>query len=135
MTENNEYKDELAALTLSIAAVCSETESGHAYEPGVVEAALKKVLADLDVQKKEDVSHSFNVGCTYYTRSACDHDCVYSYIVVKRTAKSVWLLVKGGSALTFRRSISVYQSAEHCYPEGRYSMCPVLSAEREGGAA
>ena len=75
----------------------------------------------------------FATGKTYFTRSACDHNCIFAYTVVRRTAKSVWLKEDGkhASEKVTRRSIKTYRDGiETCYPDGTYSMCPVLSADR-----
>lgn len=37
----------------------------------------------------------FEVGKTYYTRSICNHDCIFSVKVIKRTAKTVVVLKDG----------------------------------------
>jgi hypothetical protein len=38
----------------------------------------------------------FEVGRTYSTRSVCDHNCIFSYTVTRRTDKTVWLTTKRG---------------------------------------
>lgn len=70
----------------------------------------------------------FESGKTYSTRSACDHNCVFSYEVVKRTTKTVTL--KDNYGKQTRRGVKERNGIEFCYPEGVYSMCPVLTAER-----
>ena len=77
----------------------------------------------------------FETGKTYFTRSACDHNCIFSYTVVRRTAKSVWLKEDGkhASEKVTRRTIKTglcSDSTEYVLPEGHYSMCPVISADR-----
>ena len=80
----------------------------------------------------------FEVGKTYSMRSACDHDCVWSYIVISRTQKVVVLQqVRNGEPFgeqaRFRISeaISKHRSAESVRPLGTYSMAPILSADNE----
>ena len=51
-----DYDEELEELTRGISSLCSETESGHAYEPGVVVAALEDVLS----QQAQDTSWAFD---------------------------------------------------------------------------
>lgn len=70
----------------------------------------------------------FEVGKTYTTRSICDHNCIYSYLVVKRTAKQIHLRTQGKD--TVKRGIYIYEGVEHCKPEGTYSMCPVINANK-----
>lgn len=70
----------------------------------------------------------FAIGKTYSTRSACDYDTIYSWTVVRRTAKQVILCDTFGDEV--RCGVYVYDGAEHCKPNGTYSMCPVISADR-----
>ena len=74
----------------------------------------------------------FEVGQTYSVRSTGDHDCTYKYTVIRRTEKSVWLSEVGGdeNCKGVRRRVFFDQInlVEKCYPDGRYSKCPVLSA-------
>ena len=80
----------------------------------------------------------FAVNRVYSTRSICDHDCIFRWLVFRRTAKSVWvrpvrLNADGSYTLTgnpVRRSIGKdYDgTAEMIYPSGKFSMCPVLTA-------
>lgn len=73
----------------------------------------------------------FEIGKTYSTRSACDWDTIFSYTVIARTEKTVTLEDKHGHVS--RRGVKPdYDGvAEACYPEGRYSMCPLIKADRE----
>ncbi len=70
----------------------------------------------------------FEVGREYFCRSACDHTCVWTFKVVRRTAKSIWFSEDGCGAS--RRSIRIYNDIEMVYPMGTYSMSPVLSADK-----
>tara|TARA_R110000751_G_scaffold12793_1_gene43791 strand:- start:265 stop:678 length:414 start_codon:yes stop_codon:yes gene_type:complete len=83
----------------------------------------------------------FNTGETYYCRSVGDHDCVWRFKVIKRTAKTVTLMElnsdgtenihpqNGGGVK--RISIWGWGTAfrEQVKPYGSYSMAPILSAE------
>lgn len=71
----------------------------------------------------------FEIGQTYCMRSICDHNCVWSYIVTKRTAQTV-TITDGKETKTCRisKNISEYLNAETIYPLGQYSMCPSLTA-------
>jgi hypothetical protein len=68
---------------------------------------------------------TFQVGKTYTTRSACDHECVISLTVLARTAKTIKATVRGESK-TLR--ISDYDGREQVKPWGSYSMAPVIEA-------
>jgi hypothetical protein len=48
--------------------------------------------------------------------------------VVGRTEKQITL---NGHSKTFKRGIRTYNGVETCRPLGTYSMCPVISADRE----
>ncbi len=67
----------------------------------------------------------FQVGQTYSCTSICDSECVYSFKILKRTAKTVTIKVR--DAMT-RRTIKVRHGAEQIDPHGKYSMSPVLRA-------
>jgi hypothetical protein len=71
----------------------------------------------------------FELGKTYKTRSICDHNCIISATIVKRTKKTVTLQ----DGKTFR--ISEYRGIEQFRPWGSYSMAPILSAEKIAVAA
>lgn len=75
---------------------------------------------------------TFEVGKTYTMRSIGDHDCVWTYTVVKRTAKTI-TISDGQETKTCRvnAKTSEIRNAESIYPLGRYSMSPVLSADAE----
>ncbi len=74
----------------------------------------------------------FEVGKTYSMRSACDHNCVWSYKVIARTAQTVTLADEKGREISRKiiRRISEWNKAESVYPLGQYSMAPVLVADR-----
>lgn len=69
----------------------------------------------------------FEVGKTYACRSICDSDCIFTYRVIARTAKRVTLESHGEKMV---RGIGMIDGAECCRPEGSYSMCPVIRADR-----
>lgn len=77
----------------------------------------------------------FEVGETYATRSIGDHECIYSFKIIRRTAKSVWIPStkamgpdKGG--LTERRGLSSYNGVESFSPFGTYSFSPTITADK-----
>jgi hypothetical protein len=69
----------------------------------------------------------FEVGNTYTVRSICDYDCVFKFEVVKRTEKTVWLSAHGKIRA---RRVRIWDGVEACDPHGRYSMSPVLTADK-----
>lgn len=75
---------------------------------------------------------AFEIGKTYTMRSIGDHDCVWTYTVTKRTPKTI-TITDGKEIKTCRVNAKTSElfNAESIYPLGRYSMCPVLSADSE----
>lgn len=69
----------------------------------------------------------FEVGKSYYTTSACDHNCVFVVEIVKRTAKTVTFRRDGQER---RAKIYTDHDGEYIIPE-RYSMAPVFRASSE----
>lgn len=73
----------------------------------------------------------FEVGHKYYTRSVCNHDCAWTFTVIKRTAQTVTLAGGRHGVKTCRisKQTSNYRGAESVFPLGQYSMAPILSAD------
>jgi hypothetical protein len=67
----------------------------------------------------------FVTGKTYTTRSVCDHDCIVSIKIIKRTEKTLTTEVRGEQK-TLR--IGIYEGAEFVKPWGSYSMAPIVKA-------
>lgn len=70
----------------------------------------------------------FVPGGTYPTRSACDHNAVFTYTVVARTARFVTVRDRDGH--TKRVGVKRDATGEWALPEGAYSMAPVIRADR-----
>lgn len=68
----------------------------------------------------------FETGRTYSTRSICDHDCIYSFTILGRTAKQVTVKVRGSEV---KRGLSVWNGVEQFKPFGSYSMAAIISAD------
>lgn len=70
----------------------------------------------------------FQVGRTYATRSPCDYDCIFSFTILGRTAKTVTVNVHGK---TVRRKLSPDWTgkAETFSPFGNYSMAAIVGAD------
>lgn len=76
----------------------------------------------------------FEIGKSYYAVSVCDSNCKWVYKVVKRTAKRVTLQAQQYPFEVITKGISTFWENEQCHPQGRYSMAPILSADKiEGG--
>lgn len=77
-------------------------------------------------------SNKFEVGRTYATRSACNHDCIYQFTVVRRTAKFIFLQGRHPGDQVERRGVYTYDNGpEMCKPHGRHSMAPTLQANED----
>lgn len=71
---------------------------------------------------------SFEVGRRYACRSLGDHECVWTFEVIDRTAMFVLLQEDDGQRR--RVKVRVWQGVEACSPLGTYSLAPVLTAEK-----
>jgi hypothetical protein len=83
----------------------------------------------LDVTIKKYVSRKpkrFEAGQVVSCRSACDHDCVWTGTILKRTAKTV--TVKLEHERERRCKIHLRRGEEFIFPLGNYSMAPVIFA-------
>lgn len=57
---------------------------------------------------------TFEAGKTYETPSVCDHECIFSFKVIRRTSKSVW--ITGESVHNERKKIDVWGDEEQIFP-------------------
>lgn len=69
----------------------------------------------------------FEVGKNYSCTSACNHECVWTFKVIKRTDKTVTLQQSGKSETITRRPY-LYDDSENIRPLGNYSMAPIIRA-------
>jgi hypothetical protein len=75
----------------------------------------------------------FETNKTYTTRSVCNHECVFTFHVVKRTAKTVTLSNDSRTDMdakgkTFRVKPTYDNVSEMFKPFGSYSMAPIIRA-------
>ena len=68
---------------------------------------------------------TFEIGKTYETRSIGDHNCKIRVSIAARSAKFV--TDHEGK----RYGITVWDGVEQIRPWGRYSMAPIMGADRE----
>lgn len=71
----------------------------------------------------------FEVGKTYEARSICDWQCVWTFTVIKRTAKFITIVNERGEES--RVGVSVWEGVERALPLGRFAFAPVIMADRE----
>lgn len=97
----------------------------------LVKEAIKKAHEEYKEMQQADTETNkgkFEVGKTYYTRSICNHDCIFRATIVKRTAKTV--TIDEGDGKTKRCKIHTdLGSDEAIFPHGVYSMCPIIHAK------
>lgn len=75
----------------------------------------------------------FEIGKSYFCRSACDYDCIWTFKVVERTAKTIKLVntMSSKGEITACRVFFLHNSQiEAVRPLGSYSMAPILSADK-----
>lgn len=78
--------------------------------------------------KRNDEMSKFEVGNKYACRSVCDHNCVWTFEVVSRTAKTI--KTSCGKTLRLHAKLTDYNKCETVLPLGNYSMCPILTADK-----
>lgn len=69
----------------------------------------------------------FEIGKTYACRSIGDHECVFSFKILARTAKQITTEVHGKIV---KRGLSEWDNAETFKPFGTYSMCAIIRADK-----
>ncbi len=92
----------------------------------LVTAAIAQAHAKAEEMAANSINR-FEVGRTYSTSSVCDHNCIYSYEVISRTEKTITIMDIFSKSIS-RRKVHIFRGAESVYPEGSFSMCPVLTA-------
>ena len=95
----------------------------------LVKEAIKRAYEEVEAKAEatKNQVEQFEVGKTYYTRSVCNHDCIFSVKVLKRTAKTV-VVLKDGKEKRCKIGLSWNGKEETITPWGVYSMCPVIGA-------
>lgn len=89
-------------------------------------ADLCDLINDIN-NSKDDVIKHFQVNQEYSVRSNCNHESVFKYKVLERTAKFV-TIIGGCQDTPIKRKVMIREDREIIYPEGKYSMCPILKA-------
>jgi hypothetical protein len=76
------------------------------------------------------MTNAFQIGKTYATSSTCDSECIFSFVIRGRTAKSVLIDDPDTSDKRLvRRRIHIYEGNEQFKPFGTYSMCTIIGAD------
>ena len=66
----------------------------------------------------------FQANKSYPYRLAVDSTRWYEVAIIRRTAKSVW--ISDGGDPVKRCKIYLDDGNEYIYPDGKYSMCPIV---------
>lgn len=73
----------------------------------------------------------FEVGKIYYTQFVTQSDTIIKVKIVGRTEKTIkWILLDGNKKEVKTARPFIYYGVERFYPLGRYSMSPVIVANR-----
>lgn len=72
--------------------------------------------------------NQFQVGTEYSARSLGDYDCVWTFTVIKRTARFVTIQGRGLDGPK-RLGIKMLDGVEYVRPLGSYSLAPFLMAD------
>lgn len=72
----------------------------------------------------------FVVDRTYTARSIGDSNCIWSVRIISRTAKRVEFKI-GDEPGSHKKGIHVYEGVEKVFFLGKYSMAPMISADKE----
>ena len=78
--------------------------------------------------RNEAMVKNFEIGKTYSCRSACDYNCVWTFTIASRTAKTIKTAC--GKTLRIHAKLTDYSKSETVFPLGNYSMAPVLTADK-----
>jgi hypothetical protein len=71
----------------------------------------------------------FVAGRSYYGRSICDSNCIYTMLVISRTRCTIRVRMQDGKMKTLRPRR--YNGVETVQPNGNYSMALTIGADRE----
>jgi hypothetical protein len=74
----------------------------------------------------QETKKEFKAGNEYSCRSVCDYNCIFTFTILKRTAKTVTFKSLGN--MKTARIKTDDDGNEWIYPTGQYSMAPVLRA-------
>lgn len=72
--------------------------------------------------------NKFKVNQEYSCRSLCDHNCVWTFKILKRTLKTITFYEPMDKETKTKRVNKDHEGHEIVYPLGRYSMAPMLRA-------
>ena len=74
------------------------------------------------------ISKTFIAGRSYSTGSACDHNAIFEYTVISRSLTMI--KIKSNDKEKRCKIYTDGDGIEYILPEGKYSMCPVVRANK-----
>jgi hypothetical protein len=89
-------------------------------------AALQQ---EMEQFQKETNTAVFEAGQKYEARYPTDHELRPVWTVIKRTPKTV--TIQNRSEIVTKKIHTNGDDKEFCFPDGQYSMCAVLRANRK----
>jgi len=81
----------------------------------------------MKTNKENNTMNKFYAGQELSDRSICNHECIFTATVIKRTAKRVTLDTDLYGVKTVGIKLDS-EGNEFCYPYGTYSMCTSFNA-------
>lgn len=79
-----------------------------------------------------ETTSTFTVGQAYSATSVCDHECVWTFKVLRRTARFITIEDRWGAVS--RVGVRTVGTEEVASPLGSYSMAPVIRSSRRDEA-
>lgn len=88
---------------------------------------LSKATCETEEEVVTENTYKFITNRQYVCRSIGDSECIFKFKIVRRTAKTVWIIGESHTEPKACR-VKIWNDVEVINPLGKYSMCPVLSA-------
>ncbi len=73
--------------------------------------------------------NAFEVGQTYYSRSMCDYDCIFTVKVLARNGSK--LTIDNWDGKTIKKMAKKDENGVEFFADGRYSMAPIFRANKK----
>lgn len=73
--------------------------------------------------------NAFEVGQTYYSRSMCDYDCIFTVKVLARNGSK--LTIENWDGKTIKKMAKKDENGVEFFADGRYSMAPIFRANKK----
>lgn len=77
----------------------------------------------------KEIGNAFEVGQTYYSRSMCDYDCIFTVKVLARNGSK--LTLENWDGKTIKKMAKKDENGVEFFADGRYSMAPIFRANKK----